>query len=156
MRQFKTDLGTLYLTANEKGLTGIFWRQPPLSEYGGTAVGSVASCTLDQAETQLEEYFAGERRDFDLPLDLKGTEFQSTVWRELLRIPFGETVSYAQLAQKIRNPKAVRAVGTANGRNPLSIVVPCHRVINSDGGLGGYAGGLAQKARLLEIEKRHI
>jgi methylated-DNA-[protein]-cysteine S-methyltransferase len=101
---------------------------------------------------QLEEYFSGRRRHFDLPLDLHGTEFQKRCWRELLKIPYGETRSYAEIARAIGNPSAVRAVGLANGQNPIAIIVPCHRVIGSDGSLTGYGGGLDVKRRLLELE----
>lgn len=103
---------------------------------------------------QLLEYLAGDRTDFDLPLDLRGTEFQRRVWAALQEIPFGERRSYRDIAKAIGRPKAVRAVGAANGSNPVSLVVPCHRVINSDGKLGGYGGGLPLKARLLAMESR--
>ena len=101
---------------------------------------------------QLEEYFAGERRRFDLPLDLRGTDFQQRCWQALLKIPYGETRSYADIARAIGQPSAVRAVGLANGQNPVAIVVPCHRVIGSDGSLTGYGGGLEIKRKLLELE----
>ncbi len=101
---------------------------------------------------QLEEYFAGKRRRFDLPLDMRGTDFQKRCWQALLKIPYGETRSYADIARAIGNPAAVRAVGLANGQNPIAIIVPCHRVIGSDGSLTGYGGGLATKRKLLELE----
>ena len=101
----------------------------------------------------LERYFAGELREFALPLAPEGTPFQLRVWAELCRIPYGSTISYAELARRIGEPKAVRAVGAANGANPIAIVVPCHRVIAADGSLGGYGGGLALKARLLAMER---
>ena len=101
---------------------------------------------------QLKEYFAGRRRQFDLPLDLRGTDFQKRCWRELLKIPYGETRSYAEIARAIGNPAAARAVGLANGKNPIAIVVPCHRVIGSDGSLTGYGGGLETKRKLLQLE----
>lgn len=101
---------------------------------------------------QLREYFAGARRDFDLPLRPTGTPFQLSVWAELRRIPFGTTISYAELARRIGNPRAVRAVGLANGANPLAIVIPCHRVIGADGRLVGYGGGLGIKEQLLALE----
>ena len=103
-------------------------------------------------ERQLRQYFAGERQQFDMPYDTVGTAFQKKVWQALLTIPFGETRSYLQIAEQIGNPKAVRAVGAANGKNPLSIMAPCHRVIGSNGKLTGFAGGLAVKAFLLELE----
>lgn len=107
---------------------------------------------LAKARQQLEEYFAGARKDFDLPLKLNGTEFQVDVLKALLKIPYGETVSYGEIARRIGKPKAVRAVGAANGRNPIPIVVPCHRVIGSSGDLTGFGGGLDTKEALLRLE----
>jgi len=107
------------------------------------------------ARQQLEEYFAGERKDFDLPLHLSGTDFQVQVLRELQRIPYGETTSYGDIAERIGRPKAMRAVGAANGRNPIPIIVPCHRVIGSSGDLTGFGGGLDTKAALLRLEAEH-
>jgi methylated-DNA-[protein]-cysteine S-methyltransferase len=107
---------------------------------------------LVEAIAQLRKYFSRKLRDFDIPLDLEGTDFQMRVWRALLTIPYGETWSYAQLANRLGVPKAFRAVGSANGRNPIPIIVPCHRVIQTGGGLGGYGGGLHLKRMLLEIE----
>jgi len=106
------------------------------------------------ASVQIQEYLAGDRTEFDLPLDLRGTDFQRQVWEELQKIPFGDQRSYRDIAVAVGRPRAVRAVGAANGSNPVSLVVPCHRVINSDGKLGGYAGGLELKARLLAMESR--
>ncbi len=108
-----------------------------------------------EAGRQLLEYFAGERRDFDLPLDLEGTEFQLSVLEELQQIPYGTTTSYADIAKRIGRPKAVRAVGAANGRNPIPIIVPCHRVIGSHGDLTGFGGGLDTKEALLRLEAEH-
>ena len=108
-----------------------------------------------KCKVQFDEYFSGERKNFDLPIKQKGTLFQEKVWDELLKIPFGKTISYLQLSQRIGNVKSIRAVGTANGRNNLSIVVPCHRVIGSDGSLTGYAGGLWRKQWLLEHENKY-
>jgi len=105
------------------------------------------------AMQQLAEYFDGSRKQFDLPLDFEGTIFQKSVWAALLRIPYGETRTYAQIAIEIGNPNATRAVGAANGKNPLSIIVPCHRVIGSSGGLTGFAGGLGIKRQLLDLER---
>ncbi len=107
---------------------------------------------IERAVAQLEAYFAGRRQTFDIPLIFTGSEFQNTVWRELLHIPYGTTISYAELARRIRNPKAVRAVAAANASNPISIFVPCHRVIGSNHTLTGYGGGLDAKKRLLELE----
>ncbi len=105
---------------------------------------------------QLQAYFRGELREFDVPLALEGTEFQLRVWNALRGIPYGETISYLQLAERIGNPKAVRAVGLANGSNPIPIIVPCHRVIGSDGSLTGFGGGLSTKKKLLELESKQL
>ena len=145
--------GKLKMVASDKGLVAILWendkpRRVPLSEMAEDSKHKV----LVETERQLREYFAGERKSFSLPLDMRGTRFQRDVWEALLAIPFGETRSYGELAKKLGNPTASRAVGAANGRNPISIVVPCHRVIGSSGKLTGFAGGLETKARLLEIE----
>ncbi|HKI91726.1 MAG TPA: methylated-DNA--[protein]-cysteine S-methyltransferase [Gaiellaceae bacterium] len=110
------------------------------------------AATFADARAQLAEYFAGRRTGFDLPLAPAGTPFQRRVWEELGRIPYGETISYAELARRIGRPTAVRAVGHANGRNPIPVVVPCHRVVGSDGTLTGYGGGLERKRLLLELE----
>lgn len=115
-----------------------------------------ATPVLQETRRQLEEYFAGRRRNFELPLRPRGTDFQRAVWSALREIPFGETRTYAQQAAAIRRPKAVRAVGAANGRNPLWIVVPCHRVIGKDGSLTGYAGGLDVKKYLLALESKEV
>jgi methylated-DNA-[protein]-cysteine S-methyltransferase len=109
-----------------------------------------------KVKRQLAEYFRGEREEFDVPLAMDGTEFQLSVWHALRRIPYGETISYGQLAERIGNPKAVRAVGLANGCNPIPIIVPCHRVIGSDGSLTGFGGGLPTKKKLLELEARQL
>jgi methylated-DNA-[protein]-cysteine S-methyltransferase len=114
--------------------------------------GSAPSSIVDEAVRQLREYFAGSRRQFDLPLDLTGTEFQRLVWRHLLTVPFGQTASYRDVAAAIGKPRAVRAVGAANGQNPISIIVPCHRIVGSDGRLVGYGGGLWRKEWLLKHE----
>lgn len=103
---------------------------------------------------QLHEYFKGKRFSFDIPLSVYGTPFQNKVWAQLLKIPYGKTVSYKHIAQKIKNPQAVRAVGRANGLNPVPIIIPCHRVVNNDGGLGGYSGGIETKQRLLDLEMK--
>ena len=109
-----------------------------------------------EAFRQLQEYFAGERREFSLPYALHGTEFQKKVWAALAAIPYGQTRSYRDIAAAVGNPKAVRAVGAANGKNPLWIILPCHRVVGADGSLTGYAGGLEMKKRLLELEKTSL
>jgi methylated-DNA-[protein]-cysteine S-methyltransferase len=108
---------------------------------------------LIQAENQLKEYFSGKRKKFELKLDWHGTDFQKKVWKALLSIPYGKTASYADIAKKVGTPKAVRAVGSANAKNPVCIIAPCHRVITSSGALGGYSGGLENKKLLLDLEK---
>ena len=110
---------------------------------------------FEKVRHQLREYFEGKRRDFDIPLSLEGTDFQLSVWHELRGIPYGTTVSYGEVAKRIDNPKAVRAVGAANGRNPIPIIVPCHRVIGSHGDLTGFGGGLDTKEALLRLEAEH-
>lgn len=110
---------------------------------------------FEKVRQQLREYFEGKRREFDIPLSLKGTDFQLSVWHELREIPYGTTVSYGEVAKRIDNPKAVRAVGAANGRNPIPIIVPCHRVIGSHGDLTGFGGGLDTKEALLRLEAEH-
>lgn len=114
-----------------------------------------ASPLLDVAVSQLSEYFEGKRKNFDLPLKFYGTEFQNRVWRELQNIPYGKTISYKELAEKTGNIKACRAVGMANNKNPIPIIIPCHRVVGSNGNLTGYAGGLDVKKFLLDLEQQH-
>jgi len=153
--QWKMDsmVGPIYLVASEKGLQEISWRKKS-NPFAKTLSGSGSEVKiLRKAVDQLNSYFAGERTKFDLPVDISGTPFQMQVWNQLKKIPYGKTHSYSDVALAIKNGKAVRAVGTANGRNPLSIIVPCHRVIAADGTLGGYAGGLDIKTKLLNLEK---
>lgn len=150
-----SPVGRLTLVASDAGLAAIIWEDDDPARVPLALVGSdEAHPVLAAAATQLGEYFARERQTFDLPLDFVGTAFQVAVWRALLTIPFGETRSYRQIATQIGNPKATRAVGAANGRNPLSIVAPCHRVIGASGTLTGFAGGLEAKAFLLALEGR--
>lgn len=150
----ESPVGKLKLIASDKGLVAILWendnpRRVRLSEL----VANDEHPVLLETERQLGEYFAGKRKAFSVPLYIRGTRFQKDVWEVLLAIPFGETRSYGQLAKQLGNPRATRAVGAANGRNPLSIIVPCHRVIGSSGKLTGFAGGLDTKAKLLSLEK---
>lgn len=148
-----SPVGILKLIASDRGLAAVLWenedpkryRLPELLEEGSHPV-------LLETERQLTEYFAGKRRSFTLALDFVGTEFQKKVWTALVAIPFGETRSYSEIARAVGHPAAVRAVGAANGKNPVSIIAPCHRVIGANGKLTGFAGGLAAKAYLLEIE----
>ncbi|WGL17716.1 methylated-DNA--[protein]-cysteine S-methyltransferase [Microbulbifer bruguierae] len=149
---YPSAFGELGIAASDIGLVGIDLQagKRPLPVKAGWQLG--ATRLTDAASEQLAAYFSGELQSFDLPLAAAGTPFQQSVWRALCAIPFGETRSYRELAEAIGNPKAVRAVARANGANPLSIVVPCHRVIGADGTLTGYAGGLEMKARLLALE----
>ena len=151
----KSPVGTLTLVAKGSKLCAILWENDkPDRVRIGPLQEDIHSPVLLEAERQLNEYFARERVCFELELDFAGTEFQQKVWQALLTIPFGETRSYSQIAQQIGNPKAVRAVGAANGKNPLSIVAPCHRVIGASGSLTGFAGGLGVKQFLLGLEGR--
>jgi methylated-DNA-[protein]-cysteine S-methyltransferase len=142
-----TDNLVLRVSADESGIRAIEFEGPTLGG-GGTSPNAL----LAEAVRQLCAYFAGDLRQFDLPLDPRGTEFQQRVWRQVAMIPYGETRSYGQIAVAIGSPAAVRAVGAANGANPLPIVIPCHRVIGAGGKLTGYGGGLELKRRLLEME----
>ena len=148
-----SPVGQLTLVARNGKLAAILWETERANRVRlGELVAVDDSPALLQAERQLNEYFAGTRDRFDLELDFEGTEFQKKVWAALLTIPFGETRSYSQIAMQIGSPKAVRAVGAANGRNPISIVAPCHRVIGASGRLTGFAGGLEAKQYLLTLE----
>jgi methylated-DNA-[protein]-cysteine S-methyltransferase len=153
----ETPLGPLTLVGSPAGLRAILWAEDDPARVGlaGTALPAASVDVLDDAAEQLAEYFAGTRTAFDLPLDLRGTAFQHAAWQALAEIPYGETRTYAEQAARIGRPAAVRAVGAANGRNPLSIVLPCHRVVGSDGALRGFAGGLDAKAALLAFERAH-
>jgi methylated-DNA-[protein]-cysteine S-methyltransferase len=145
--------GDLLLAATPQGLCSMWFAhgQKHLPDMRHWPAGRNAH--IDQAQAQLAEYFAGQRRVFDVPLDLSaGTAFQQSVWRAILAIPMGQVVSYGSIAQSLRNPAAVRAVGAATGRNPVGIIVPCHRVVGATGALTGYAGGLERKIALLQLE----
>ena len=154
--QMQSSIGAIFLIASDKGLQGVFLKQQTIQMTKSLKNKTPATCILADTTKQLEEYFAGKRNDFDLPFDIEGTVFQTQVWKALSKIPYGKTVSYSDIAKKINNPKAVRAVGSANGKNPLCIIVPCHRVIAADGTLGGYSGGLDIKTKLLELERFFI
>ena len=147
-----SPVGPLFLAASNEGLHAIEFRdnKHPVKRNANWREGDNA--VLRKAHKQLDEYFAGKRHTFDLPLSPAGTEFQVKVWTTLASIPYGETISYAQLATRIGKPSAMRAVGAANGRNPLPIVLPCHRVIGADGALTGFGGGLPTKQFLLKLE----
>lgn len=144
---YKSPIGILRISADESGITEI-----DFVKKEGKPIQSSSSKIIQDCIMQLDEYFRGKRKSFELKLNPGGTVFQKKVWRELLKIPYGETLSYGEVARKIKNQKAVRAVGQAIGRNPISIVIPCHRVIGSDGSLTGYASGLWRKKWLLKLE----
>lgn len=147
-----SPVGPLLIAASDDGLRLIEFHTPRHPMKRGADWHQGAHEAIDAARVQLDEYFAGDRQHFDLPLAPQGTPFQREVWHTLAGIGFGETISYAQLAQRVGKPSAMRAVGAANGRNPLPIVLPCHRVIGSDGSLTGFGGGLPTKRFLLELE----
>lgn len=152
-KTMSSPVGLLTLIASEAGLVAILWENDdpervPLADV----TEDESHPLLVEVAAQLDDYFAGRCRTFDVPLDFRGTDFQKRVWAALLAIPFGETRSYGDIADAIGSPKASRAVGAANGRNPISIVAPCHRVIGSKGALTGFAGGLEAKAYLLRLE----
>jgi methylated-DNA-[protein]-cysteine S-methyltransferase len=148
-----TPVGRLKLIASDDGLAAILWENDPPGRVRLDVAGEAPDHpVLNEAERQLADYFAGRRKAFDLKIDFAGTDFQKKVWAALLTIPFGETRTYSDIARQIGAPKAVRAVGAANGRNPISIIAPCHRVLGSNGALTGFAGGLEAKAHLLKFE----
>jgi methylated-DNA-[protein]-cysteine S-methyltransferase len=152
-----SPIGMLKLVASTKGLVAILWEndKPRRVRLAGE-VEEALHPVLVRTEIELSEYFAGKRDKFSVPLDMRGTTFQKQVWQALLAIPFGETRTYSNLANRLGNPAATRAVGAANGRNPIAIVVPCHRVIGATGSLTGFAGGLQAKAHLLNLEGANI
>ncbi len=150
-----SPVGELKLVASDHGLSAILWENDdPARVRLGPLVEDVDHPILIEAERQIDEYFAGGRKAFTVPLDFHGTEFQRSVWAALLAIPYGETRSYAEIARAVGRPAAFRAVGAANGRNPISIIAPCHRVIGTNGALTGFAGGLKAKELLLGLEGR--
>ena len=152
-----SPVGALKLVAHDQALVAVMWdnedhKRVRLAEL----VEDRQHPMLHKVKQQLQEYFAGQRQQFDLPLDFQGTAFQQQVWQALLNIPYGETRSYKEIAVQLGNAKAVRAVGAANGKNPISIIAPCHRVIGSSGALVGFAGGLDKKQILLSLEQSQI
>jgi methylated-DNA-[protein]-cysteine S-methyltransferase len=152
----ESPIGTLLIAGDEQAVTQINFPkngkpQQPEPGWNESSRGPVA-----EAVRQLKEYFAGKRTDFDLPLAPDGTQFQRSVWERLQEIPYGETISYGELAKRVGNPKASRAVGAANGCNPIPIVIPCHRVIGSNGKLTGFGGGLPTKEALLALEGKQL
>jgi methylated-DNA-[protein]-cysteine S-methyltransferase len=151
----KTPVGDLMLVANKSELVGIYFsdcRHVPAGQKNWTR--DEQHPVLKKAGKELTEYLDGKRSTFSFPPSAYGTDFQKRVWREIAKIPFGKTISYSDLAKRAGSPNAIRAVGTATGRNPLGIMVPCHRVLEKNNGLGGYAGGLKRKQYLLELEKK--
>lgn len=153
----ESPVGTLTIIASGRGLRAVLWQHErdarvPVGQVRGG--DSDPKGVLAATVQQLEEYFAGERTEFDLPLDPVGTDFQQSAWTALRTIPYGETVSYGEQARRMGDARKARAVGGANGRNPISIIVPCHRVVGSDGSLTGFGGGIENKAWLLEHERR--
>ncbi|MDM1245507.1 methylated-DNA--[protein]-cysteine S-methyltransferase [Acinetobacter indicus] len=150
-----SPVGRLKLVATDSALVAVIWdNENPKRVRQAELVEQLDHPILLDAQQQLNEYFQGQRQTFELPLDFEGTEFQKKVWQALLNIPFGETRSYRQIAEQVGSPKAVRAVGAANGQNPISIIAPCHRVIGSGGKLVGFAGGLDNKEILLKLEQQ--
>ena len=145
-----SPVGLLELTADETAVTGIYF-----ADTGRKRDEENTSQVLKECIKQLTEYFSGKRKVFGIKVNPAGTPFQKSVWNELLKIPYGETVSYGEIAERIGNPKSVRAVGLANGSNPISIIIPCHRVIGKNGSLVGYGGGLQNKRFLLELEQKY-
>ncbi|MCT4642717.1 MAG: methylated-DNA--[protein]-cysteine S-methyltransferase [Bacteriovoracaceae bacterium] len=144
--KIKVDQFVLYVVFSDTHIHGIYWNEQKIK------MNKKANEVVFELQKQLCEFCMGKRKKFNIPLNIEGTIFQRKVWEKLQKIPYGKTYSYKELAESIGNKKASRAVGNANGKNPISIIVPCHRVISSSGDLGGYAGGLDNKRRLLEIE----
>lgn len=153
--KIQTPVGQLILVAHDQALVAVLWENDdPTRVKLSESFEQNEHPLLVEVEKQLAEYFAGQRTQFNIPLDFQGTAFQKSVWSALLQIPFGETRSYKQIAESIGNVKAVRAVGAANGKNPISIIAPCHRVIGANGKLVGFAGGLKNKDILLNLESK--
>ncbi|WP_438750612.1 methylated-DNA--[protein]-cysteine S-methyltransferase [Pararhizobium sp. O133] len=155
-KTISSPVGRLTLVARGEGLAAILWENDdPKRVRLGPSVEDGDHPVIEEAERQLRQYFDGSRTGFSVTLDLVGTEFQKATWHALLTIPYAETRTYAEIARQIGSPKAFRAMGAANGRNPVSIIVPCHRAIGSDGLLHGFAGGLEAKRYLLDLEMNH-
>ena len=145
------------LVANQTGLIGLYFPdRNHVPKQRGTWTLNERHPVLQEAGKQLREYFEGKRNKFAFSFNPPGTDFQKRVWREISKVAFGKTISYSELAKKAGKPEAIRAAGTATGRNPISILIPCHRVLGKDGGLGGYAGGLERKRHLLELERNQM
>ena len=150
--EVETTLGKIFIRGSEHALTYVGWQSPKIGEVSNKEIP-----LLLEAKDQLQQYLAGTRKNFNLPYDLSGgSEFQQIIWRELLKIPYGSTISYSELATRVGSPRAARAVGSANGRNPICLFIPCHRVITSSGLIGGYIAGNEIKTRLLELEQQNF
>lgn len=156
-QDIESPVGRITLLASNVGLQAVLWgpHRALIGEVLDGVAVNVFHEVIVETEKQLDEYFAGERTDFDVPLDLQGTDFQKRVWEQLLDIPYGETRSYGDLARALGDPQMAQAVGAANGNNPISIIVPCHRVVGASGALTGYAGGVDVKAKLLALERKN-
>ena len=160
---FRTPLGNMFCAATQKGIcilsfygkSDIKKQLEKVKKFFNAEAIPAHNKHFDCLEKELAEYFEGKRKEFTVPLQLVGTAFQQDVWKILMKIPYGETISYKDQAQLLKNPKAIRAVGTANGKNMIAIIIPCHRIINTNGKLGGYAGGLENKKTLLQLENNH-
>ena len=158
-KKWKSPIGDLFLYASESHLLGLLFAGDStdfLKYFKSAEIVAKSNPVLKKVILQLDQYFSGDRKKFDVPVLLLGTEFQKKVWAELKRVPFGKTITYKQQAMRINSAKAVRAVGAANGKNPIAIIIPCHRVIGSSGKLVGYAGGMKMKSDLLKTEGIHI
>ena len=151
----QTPIGRLVIKENGTAVTAVYLEKKKANEQEILKVSAKETPLLRETKKQLQEYFAGKRKSFDLPLQPKGTVFQQAVWQALCQIPYGETRSYKELAAMVGNPKASRAVGGANNKNPILILTPCHRVIGTDGSLTGFAAGLPAKKYLLELEQKY-
>ena len=150
---FSGPFGPMLLVANDDGLTGAYFdRQKYLPRLGAAWRQAPDHAVLREAQRQLREYFAGDRREFRLPLDPAGTPFQRAVWKAIAGVRYGHTITYAELAKRAGHPEGPRAAGAATGRNPISVIVPCHRIVGTDGNLTGYAGGISRKRALLKLE----
>jgi methylated-DNA-[protein]-cysteine S-methyltransferase len=155
MMKIDTPIGPLHAAFDEKGKLVELGFRPPSRPVDESSSSSTTR-SLDDLTTQITEYFSGKRKTFTFPLNPRGTPFQLAVWNALLEIPYGDTITYAELAQRIGKPSAVRAVGAANGANPIPVIIPCHRVIGSNGTLTGYGGGIERKQWLLALEGRRL
>lgn len=151
--RYESPIGRISIADDGENITDMFFGKPGSLQ---TRFKDKETELNKKAQAQLEEYFEGTRKEFDLPLKLEGTPFQVSVWEALMKIPYGETRSYRDIAEQIGNPNSYRAVGLANNKNPISVIIPCHRVIGANGDMIGYGGGLNKKRRLLELEKNNI